>query len=212
MYTCKTRYMIILIFWWHLWCQGLAHTLQYTHMLKFLTDWEGADSTALTQSEHSTHFLANFLWEMFFIFFFPLRVAHLIPGTARILPVPPTPCHYLLHDVLIDHKATHKTLTNTDSFSNFHLTLVSVMIASWFTPVMLKVSPDSPSRMVYSSLAFSPRSVSVAEIRPTSAPGAASSDTENNQEPERGWRYKNRDNRENRNTIRKKSELRYTPS
>lgn len=65
------------------------------------------------------------------------------------------------------------------------LTLLSVMTASWFTPVMLNVSPLSPSRMVYSSLAFSPRSASDAEIRPISAPGMASSETEKDHMPER---------------------------
>lgn len=63
-------------------------------------------------------------------------------------------------------------------------TLFRMITASWFAPVMLNVSPDSPSRMVYSSLALSPKSASVAEIRPTSAPGTANSDTENSQEPE----------------------------
>lgn len=65
------------------------------------------------------------------------------------------------------------------------LTLLSVMTASWFTPEMLKVSPDSPSRMVYSSSAFSSRSASVAEMRPISAPGIASSETEKDHIPER---------------------------
>lgn len=68
------------------------------------------------------------------------------------------------------------------------LTLLSVMTASWFTPVMLNVSPDSPSKMVYSSLAFSPRSASVAEIRPISAPGMASSETEKDHIPGRDRR------------------------
>lgn len=71
------------------------------------------------------------------------------------------------------------------SSSSLHLTLFSVMTASWFTPVMLNVSPVSPSRMVYSSLAFSPRSASVAEMRPISAPGMASSETEKDHMPGR---------------------------
>lgn len=80
--------------------------------------------------------------------------------------------------------------TTCPPLCHFSLTLLSVMTASWFTPVMLNVSPVSPSRMVYSSLAFSPRSASVAEIRPISAPGMANSETEKDHIPERDtWRH-----------------------
>lgn len=73
--------------------------------------------------------------------------------------------------------------------SQTSLTLFSMMSASWFTAVMLNVSPVSPSKMVYSNLALSPRSASLAEIRPISAPGTASSDTEKDHMPEADkWR------------------------
>ncbi len=77
-------------------------------------------------------------------------------------------------------------------------TLFRMITASWLAPVMLKVSPDSPSRMVYSSLALSPKSASVAEIRPTSAPATANSDTENSQEPTKGKRFRRRDGKRDR--------------
>lgn len=79
-------------------------------------------------------------------------------------------------------------------------TLFRMITASWLAPVMLKVSPDSPSRMVYSSLALSPKSASVAEIRPTSAPGTANSDTENSQEPEKRKRFGRRDGKRDTET------------
>ncbi len=77
-------------------------------------------------------------------------------------------------------------------------TLFRMITASWLAPVMLKVSPDSPSRMVYSSLALSPKSASVAEIRPTSAPATANSDTENSQEPKKGKRFRRQDGKRDR--------------
>lgn len=57
------------------------------------------------------------------------------------------------------------------------------MTASLFLPVMLNISASSVSRMVNSSCPFSPRSGSVAVRRPTSTPGAASSDTEKDHAP-----------------------------
>lgn len=56
-------------------------------------------------------------------------------------------------------------------------------MASWSFPVTLNISASSVSRIVNSSCAFSPRSGSVAVRRPTSTPGAASSDTENDHAP-----------------------------
>lgn len=81
-------------------------------------------------------------------------------------------------------------------------TLFNTMTASWSLPVMLNVSPSSPSRMVYSSMAFSPRSASVAERRPTSTPGAASSEIENDQAPSERERTRVRERARERETNR----------
>lgn len=109
-----------------------------------------------------------------------------IPPHASLIWLPPPP----LRDIQTTLPSSSSRRTRFFSPSShpsrlvFPLTLLSVMTASWFTPEMLNVSPLSPSRMVYSSLAFSPRSASVAEIRPISAPGIASSETEKDHIPE----------------------------
>ncbi len=62
-------------------------------------------------------------------------------------------------------------------------TLFNKITASWFNPVILKVSPASPSTIIKSIRAFSPRSASVADRRPISTPGTANSETENDHIP-----------------------------
>ncbi len=63
------------------------------------------------------------------------------------------------------------------------LTLFSTITASCSLSVRLNISASSASRIVNSSCAFSPTSGSVAVRRPTSTPGAASSDTEKDHAP-----------------------------